>query len=163
MTVSNEQNETINHWMVLSKAPDGTAEGLWESAKMYFMWCEANPIYKEEMIKQTGAIVSMACPRPFNLPALCLHCGVTPGYITDMARNPKAGDIYLVAQRILQVIYSQNLEYAMVGIFNPVISAKKLNLGTNEDSGKTAAVINIEIVKGDSIPELAESEFEKGE
>ena len=153
-------NETINHWMVKAHAVDGTAEGLWESAKMYFMWCEANPIYKDEMIKQTGAITSSICPRPFNLPALCLHCGVTPGYINDMSRNAKAGMLQLVAQKILQVIYAQNLEYAMVGIFNPVIAAKKLNLGVNDEQARVAATINIEVVK-ENMPALADSEFEK--
>lgn len=113
------------------------------------------------MIKQTGEIVSAVMPRPFNLPALCLHCGVTPGYINDMARNSKAGTLSLVCQRILMVIYSQNLEYAMVGIFNPVISAKKLNLGANDEQGRTAATINIEVIKGGTVPELADSEFEK--
>lgn len=155
--------QTMNHWMVKSTGVGDSAQGLWESAKLYFMWCEANPIYKKEVVRQTGAFVDSEVPRPFNLPALCLHCGVTPGYIMDMARNVKAGDYHLVAQRILQVIYSQNLEYAMVGIFNPVVTAKKLNLGTNEEQGKVATQINIEVVKGDGIPELAESEFEKPE
>jgi len=152
---------TINHWMIKSKAVGDTAETLWESAKEYFMWCEANPIFKKEMIKQTGAIVDMECPRPFNLPALCLHCGVTTGYITDMARNPRAGDFFFVAQRILQVIYSQNLEYAMVGIFNPVISAKKLNLGENDETGKVPAQINVEVITYAGQPSLSETEFEK--
>jgi len=154
-------SDTVNHWMVKAHAGDGSAEQLWESACAYFMWCEANPIYKDEMIKQTGDIVSAVMPRPFNLPALCLHCGVTPGYINDMARNAKAGTLSLVCQRILMVIYSQNLEYAMVGIFNPVISAKKLNLGANDEQGRTAATINIEVIKGGTVPELADSEFEK--
>lgn len=155
------QMRTINHWQVQSQISDGSAEALWEAAKMYFMWCENNPIYKEEMIRQTGELVSSITPRPFNLPALCLHTGTTPGYITDMSRNIKAGDLYLVCQRILMVIYSQNLEYAMVGIFNPVIAAKKLNLGVNDEQTKVAATINIEVIKNDDTPQLADSEFEK--
>jgi hypothetical protein len=153
--------QTVNHWMVKSVNVGNTAEELWESAKLYFMWCEANPIYKREMIRQTGAMIDTECPRPFNLPALCIHCGVTPGYILDMARNTKAGMYHLVAQKILQVIYSQNLEYAMVGIFNPVVTSKKLNLGAQEEIGKASTTINIEVVKGDNIPELADSEFDK--
>jgi hypothetical protein len=161
----NDKNsdQTINHWMIKAQAGDGSAEQLWESAKRYFMWCEANPIYKQEMVRQTGALAAMECPRPFNLPALCLHCGITPGYVNDMARNTKVGVLSLVCQRILMVIYSQNLEYAMVGIFNPVISAKKLNLGSADEQGKSSATIHIEVIKGGTVPELADSEFEKTE
>ena len=49
----------------------------------------------------------------------------------------------------------------MVGIFNPVIAAKKLNLGVNDEQTKVAASINIEVIKGNDIPGLADSEFEK--
>jgi hypothetical protein len=161
--MANEMNKTINHWVVRSSEIGDTPETLWEAARKYFIWCENNPIYKEEMIRQTGEIVSAICPRPFNLPALCIHCGITPAFINDMARNPKAGNYYFVAQRILQVIYSQNLEYAMVGIFNPVIAAKKLNLGTQDEQGKTPATVNVEVITYAGQPGLADSEFEKSE
>lgn len=154
-------NSTINHWMITAGASGTTPESLMEDAKKYFMWCEANPIYKDEIVKQTGAQTKIEVPRPFNLPALCLHCGVTPQYINDCARNPQAGNFHLVAQWILQVIYAQNLEYAMVGIFNSVLTAKKLNLGVQEEAGKLAAIVNISVVQSENTPRLAENEIEK--
>lgn len=150
---------TINHWMVKSQSSGTKPEDLYEDAKKYFMWCEANPIYKEEMIKQTGALVPVTYPRPFNLPALCIHCGITVQYIMDMAKNPNAGEYNKVAQWILEVIYSQNLEYAMVGIFNSNITMKKLNLGSQDEAGKMPAIIKIEVVTGDA-PQLEDNEFE---
>ena len=75
---------TVNHWMVQAKTSGTTAETLWNDAKEYFMWCENNPIFKQEVVKQTGLVVNTEYPRPFNLPALCLHCGVTVGYIVDI-------------------------------------------------------------------------------
>lgn len=150
-------DKTINHWMIKSKISGDTAESLWDDAKDYFMWCEANPIYKQEMIKQTGAITEIAYPRPFNLAALCLHCGVTVSYITSMAKNKSAGDYHLVAQKILQVIYSQNLEFAMVGIFNSVVTSKKLNLGNEDEGGKVPATINISVIDNGA-PPLLENE-----
>jgi DNA-packaging protein gp3 len=153
-------NNTINHWMVVGKSSGTKAEDLYEDAKEYFMWCEANPIYKEEMIKQTGQMIQIEIPRPYNLPALCVHCGVTASYVMEMARNSNMGEYHQVAQWILACIYAQNLEYAMVGIFNPLVTSKKLMLGTTDDAGKTPAQIKIEVVKIEGVPSLATSEFE---
>jgi DNA-packaging protein gp3 len=150
-------DNTINHWMITSKISGESAESLWEDAKDYFMWCEANPIFKDEMIKQTGDVVNVRYPRPFNLAALCIHCGVTVSYINSMARNQAAGDYYYVAQKILQVIYSQNLEYAMVGIFNANMTARKLNLGVGDDESKAPAIINISVIENGA-PPLLENE-----
>jgi hypothetical protein len=152
-------DETINHWMIKSKMSGDDALSLWEDACEYFQWCEANPIFKEEMIKQTGAVVKMQCPRPFNLPALCIHCGVTVGYINSMAKNAAAGEYHLVAQKILQVIYSQNLEFAMVGIFNSNITSKKLGLGSGDEEGKAPAQVNIQVIENGA-PALLENEQE---
>lgn len=158
--MENEINETVNHWMVKAKVSGSAAEDLWNDAVEYFMWCESHPIYKEEMVRQTGAVANTKAPRPFNLPALCIHCGVTPAYIVDMARNKAAGDFHLVAQKILAVIYSQNLEYAMVGIFNANVTSKKLNLGTPDDEGgKAAATVNIQVIENGA-PPLLENEQE---
>jgi hypothetical protein len=153
---------TVNHWMVKAKVSGDSAESLWNDAKEYFMWCEANPIYKQEMVRQTGATVDVEVPRPFNLAALCIHCGVTIGYINSMAKNKAAGNYHLVAQKILQVIYSQNLEYAMVGIFNPQITAKKLNLGNGDDESKAPATVNITVVECNAPPMLENEQEAKG-
>jgi hypothetical protein len=157
-----EQNTTINHWMVKSKMSGNTAESLWEDAKEYFMWCESHPIWKQEMIKQTGLVTEVNYPRPFNLAALSIHCGVTVSYIVSMSKNASAGDYHHVAQKILQVIYSQNLEYAMVGIFNSNITARKLGLGVNDDESKAPAIINISVIDNHA-PDLLTNEQESRE
>lgn len=151
---------TVNHWMVQAKTSGTTAETLWNDAKEYFMWCENNPIFKQEVVKQTGLVVNTEYPRPFNLPALCLHCGVTVGYIVDMSKNRAAGEYHLVCQKIMQVIYSQNLEYAMVGIFNANVTAKKLGLGEDSEKASIPSVIQISVIKSDDTPALADNEFE---
>jgi len=154
-------DNTINHWMVKAKSSGSKPEDLWNDAKDYFMWCEANPIYKTEVIRQTGEKVDTQFPRPFNLPALCLHCGITSQYIQDIARNRDAGDYYLVAQKILQVIYAQNFEYSMVGIFNANMAIRKLDLNNNDSGSNAQATINIEVIRDDTTPKLSHSEFEK--
>lgn len=157
------QNETINHWMIKPKCSGNTPESLYADAQEYFMWCEKNPIYKQEMIKQTGAVVNVTYPRAFNLPALCIHCGVTMTYIMEIAQNPQAGDFHSVGQWILQCIYSQNLEYAMVGIFSSPVTIKKLNLGAPDQVNNVPAVVHINVIKPKDELQLAETEFdEKG-
>lgn len=155
-------DQTINHWMIKSRSSGNKPENLWDDAVEYFMWCEANPIFKTEVIKQTGGQITTEYPRPFNLPALCLHCGITVQYLNDISRNSQAGDYHLVAQKILQVVYAQNFEYAMVGIFNANMSIKKLDLGSDVDTGKSASTIHIEVINIEDAPKLSSSEYEKG-
>jgi hypothetical protein len=153
-------NYTINHWMIKSKTSGNSPEALWNDAIDYFTWCEANPIYKTEIIKQTGEQINTEYPRPFNLPALCLHCGVTVQYMNDIARNTQAGTYHLVAQKILQVIYAQNFEYSMVGIFNANMTIRKLDLGKDSDNVTGGgATVNIEVVT--SAVELSRSEYDR--
>lgn len=154
-------DETINHWMIRAKSSGSKPEDLWEDAVAYFMWCEANPIFKQEVIKQTGAVIMTKFPRPFNLPALCIHCGVTPQYISDIARNSESGNYFFVANKIMQVIYAQNFEYSMVGIFNANMAIRKLDLGGDDGGMKSTSTINIEVIKIEGTPQLSNSEFEK--
>lgn len=155
------KDETVNHWMVKGKASGDTAESLYEDAKEYFMWCEAHPIKVPQTVAQTGAQIMVEKTRPFNLPALCVHCGVTVGYINDMSRKPEAKEWYAVAQWILACIYSQNLEYAMVGIFNGNITRAKLGLGKDEDEIKAPATIVMKLVDSSDVPQLGENEIEE--
>ena len=86
---------------------------------------------------------------------MCLHCGITEEYLRDMRALPKDSEAYLIVSRILMNIYVQNQEMAMVGEFNPVFTAKILNM-ESEDAGPQK--IMIEYV-GD-LPQLANSENE---
>lgn len=136
---------TINHWMIKSKGVGTTAEDLWEAAKEYFMWVEANPITKQEMIKQTGAMVTVELPRVFNIDALCVHLGVSEGYLQDCAMRKETGDFHMVAQRIFHIIRAQKYEYAAVGIFNANMVGKDLGFGDVDNKPRVPAVINITV------------------
>lgn len=150
-------DQTINHWMIKAESSGTTPECLWNDACRYFMWCEANPIKYQEVARQTGLPYTVTKPRPFNLSALCLHCGVTIAYMREMAKNRDAGEYHLVVQKILQVIYSQKLEYGLVGVYNAPLVAKDLMLGVSEEGGKLAAVINITVLENGQ-PKLAKDE-----
>lgn len=143
-------NCTENHYMKHSVGIGQTGEELWAAAVGYFMWCESKPIYKPELIRTgelAGTVTQIPFPRPFSLEALCIHLGVTSQYIRETAKNPNAKDFYFVAQRILQVIYTQVYEHAIVGIYNAPLVKAAHNIGENDSTGKLAAIVNIQVIE----------------
>ncbi len=136
--------ETINHWMIKSYGIGETPEDLWKSMCQYFMWCEENPIYKKEMIKQTGALTTYEIPRPYDLITMCcVHLGISPSYILDLSKRNDPEGYGDVARRGLAVIRAQKYEYAATGIFNANLIGKELGFDTGKE--KSAAIINITV------------------
>lgn len=143
---------TINHWVIKSQGVGQTAEDLWNAACRYFMWCELSPVYKPML--SNGEIVQMPIPRPFTLAGLCVHCGITAEYLQDVSRNRDANDFYFVAQRIVQVIYTQKLENGMAGVYNANIVRSELKLGDNNSATKLPAIIKITTIENSAPPML---------
>lgn len=162
-----------NHWEIVTLGGNGvvtdTPEGLWKSACMYFSWCDSNPIVSKSKVrvgKDAGKDVSTDVQRPYTIKGLCLHCNLVEEYIRDVRQSKDKKSLwYVVMSKILYIIYVQNEELATVGVFNPIFTAKRLNMET--DDVPTGA-IKIEITQG--LPEISTSEiqilekleFEKG-
>lgn len=154
-----EQWEVLNNGrIVVSSDPIG----LWNQATDYFKWCKENPIIIKRMIysgKKGGEHVEEEKPRAFTIKGLCMHCGITEEYLRDIMDMKDTSSLYYqIVNRILYVIHTQNLEYAMVDIFNPILTAKILNLEKGDTGNDKAPVVKI--VGGDDLPELATSENE---
>jgi hypothetical protein len=153
---------TAQHWEVIAGGHEGfgtTPKELWEMALTYFQWCDASPIYKPELIRaglEAGSVFSTPIPRPYTISGLCLHTGITRDWLYDIAKNKDAQEWYMVATKIIEIIYTQKLEYAITGVFNPVIAAKELGLGNDRTSDQGSPVINIEVV--DDSPKLIDDE-----
>lgn len=152
-----------NHWELLSKGDvvvSNTPEGLWQQACEYFLWCDDHPIKAKKTLtsgKEAGTRVKLEMTRPYTVKGLCIHCGIVEEYLKDL-RNSKAKDslYYIVVSRILYIIYVQNVENATVGLFNPIFTAKMLNIGQDDSQ---AGSIKVELIsKG--IPALSKSENE---
>lgn len=156
-----DTQKTVNHWVIKPSALGLTAEDLWKKACEHWEWQENHPVYKPEVIRNTGEIKQIPIPRPFTVAALCLHCGITYQYLKDISKNPDGGDFYLVAQRILQVIYTQKLENAIAGVYNAPIVARELRIGEGDATGKLPAVIKIYTVEGSSMPLLTNEQDAK--
>ena len=151
-----------SHWEILSRGQvvvSNTPEQLWENAVSYFKWCEENPIKNKKSIAsgaKAGTTMTETMTRPFTVKALCLHCGILEDYIRTIRQTKDKTSLYYnVMTKILYIIYIQNQELATVGVFNPIFTAKILNIDTEE---RSTTPIKIEIVQG--LPVLSESENE---
>lgn len=141
-----------------------TPEKLWDNAVAYFQWCDENPIKTKIPVtsgKDAGLQVTKQQPRQYNVEALCLHCNVSKEYLYTIRNTKDTGsEYYHVISKILYIIYAQNLEYAVVDVFNPILVSKMLNLEKEETPsvGTTVRVIHQDPTSGKTIPELSDSE-----
>lgn len=148
-----------NHWEVVHKGDmdASTAEKLWLCAVNYFIWCDKNPIVNTKTImtgKEAGRHVDEKSVRPYNVKAMCLHCGLSEEWIRDTRQSKdKGSEWYIVVSKILYIIAVQNQEMATVGAYNAIFISRLLNM--DRDELPTSAV-KIEIIGG--TPTLSKSE-----
>lgn len=148
--ISNRSNEEV----------DTSAIGIWTKACEYFKWCDDNPVlWKSSIASGTKAGQSFAneLPQPYSVKALCLYCGMTEAYVSFM-RNTKdtSSDYYIVISKILSIIYVQNLNYAVTGVYNSTFTAKLLSVG---EDVSVPEPVKVEVIT-QNIPSLSSSENE---
>lgn len=151
------------HWKVINaggRQISSTPEQLWKQAVDYFKWCDENPITSKRTLtsgKTQGEKVTVEYKRPYSIKAMCLHCNISERYITDIQdTHSKDSEYYVIMEKILMIIYTQNLEGAIVDIYNPIMVSKILNMdkGTNDEVKK----IQVEVIT--NTPKLENSENE---
>jgi len=155
------------HWKIVHNnrnVVSNSPEQLWDNAVSYFQWCDDNPIRSKVTLtsgKEAGKVVMKQQTRPYSIKALCLHCNLLEEYLRDIRNSRSGDDYYVVVSKILYIVYTQNLENAMVDNFNPIFTAKVLNM-EKEDTGTAQITINhvtnSNVEGGKSIPELSFSE-----
>lgn len=151
-----------NHWERVNSGSivvSNTPEGLWEAACRYFKSCDDDPIFTKALAKSgnmAGSTFKQEHIRPYTVKGFCLHAGIQEEYLRDL-RSSKDKDslYYLVVSRILYTIHTQNTELAILGIYNPIFTAKLLNMDQDD---VPVDKVRIEIVTGQ--PALSESENE---
>ncbi len=84
---------------------------LWEAACEYFQWCVDNPLHRVEKRLDGKGKIKIPTTRPFSLDDVNEHLGV------DIKELEKLEEFNETAIRIKEVIYQQNYENAVVGIF----------------------------------------------
>lgn len=176
--MATQPQSTVQHWEVIA---DGvhvkieSARDLWEHALGYFQWCDLNPIQKPEFIRSgadAGLVKHVPIPRPYTIHSMCLHLGLTREWLYDVSKQNEKNDFYFVANKILQIIYTQKLEYAMTGVFSPVVASRELGLHNNDKTPPGSPVIQIDVLPSPKLltderdvdlPETKNTDFENGD
>ena len=137
------------------------ANDLWITMASYFKWCDNNPLEVPFLIRSglnAGTTKYMKSPQPYSLDGLCLFCGISIQYLRFIA-NGKDEALKAVAERALMIVRTQNLNWAMVGVFNPIIASKLNNLGTSDFGNDEDSSVNITVL-GQGAPPLLSNENE---
>lgn len=131
-----------------------TPDLLWEAACEFFQWCDDNPFYEAEQVKQVGKaykdengkiveperIVSLPRMRPYTIQGLCLYLNCNTTYFNDFEKGLKgkeddlSKDFSYVVSRIKETIYHQKFSGAAAGFFNANIIARDLGLIDKSDT-----------------------------
>lgn len=151
------------HWKMMNydiaSIRNETAQDLWNNACNYFKWCDEHPIKVKRLLgsgKLAGQSSDEFHARPYTVKGLCAHCNILEEYLRDIrATKNDQSEYYHVVSKILYLIYIQNVEGAMIGIYSPMFTSKVLML--DKDDVPTGSV-KVEIVAG--LPELSTSESE---
>lgn len=152
----------MQHWQLVSagmRTVSNTPEGLWSNATEYFKWCDDNPVeIKKTLVsgKEAGRTVVTETPRPYSVKGLCVHCGILQEYVRDIQQTKdKSSKYYMVISTILYLIFIQNQELAMIGVYNPVFTSRVLNMDKDDTP---VSSITVNVVHG--LPQLSNSENE---
>lgn len=138
-----------------------TAEELCISFMAYFQWCDNNRMEVPEIIrngKDAGTTKFVKVPQPYSINGICLFCGITPSYLKYIATSVDE-EYRTLAQRVLMIIQEQNVNWAMVGVFNQMMVSKLHDVGNKSLMDDEDNTVNINVLAADS-PRLLENENE---
>lgn len=108
-----------------------TPAQLLEAAENYFDWCDRNPWYKNEKTKD-GEIIPIPTQRPYTIVGFCVFLGTSETFWRDF-KSAAPPEFEETISKITSRIESQQLEGAIVGVFNANIIARKLGLAEKKD------------------------------
>lgn len=126
---------------------------LLEEASLYFDWCDRHPWERNELVKYKGDSeqVGVSLGRPYSIEGLTCYLGVSASYF----RSAKAGirkkidesretdveiELLHAYEYIEQIIRTQNIEGATVGLFSPHIVTRVYNLAETINSNASQSV-----------------------
>ena len=109
-----------------------TPELLWGAAIEYFQWCQNNPIMAQDN-KGTKNVNEVKFIRPFTLKGFCIFCDASEYWFINFEKAANE-DFLQVIRKIRDIIYTQKLEGATIGIYNSNIVARELGLADNTNN-----------------------------
>lgn len=117
---------------------------LWESACEYFEWCDNNPWQKTEAAKagdHFGEVVTAPTSRPYSQRGLCIFLDIDENTLTRYCEEDEYKDFWATANKIRNIIKTQQWEGAMVGAYNSNIAARSLGLTEKQDIDQNLNII----------------------
>jgi hypothetical protein len=125
---------------------------LWKAACEYFEHTDSRKWIKKDWVGKDAYEVERETETPYTMTGLCLYLGCSHDYFIQFEKDLAGKDDELskgfseILTRVKQIVYTQKLEGAAVGIFNASIIARDLQLKDKVDaevSGKDGAPIEI--------------------
>lgn len=101
-------------------------ELLMEAVEEYLTYVDESPWMNKEAIKGgefAGQIISIPTARPYTLTGLCLYLNCDTSYFRKF-KTTCSEDFFTVITRIEEIILTQQIEGALVGAFNPNLTAR---------------------------------------
>jgi len=137
----------------------GDAAVLMEEAYKYFDWCDRHPWEKTELVKYQGYASEAEVPlgRPYTMDGLTYYLGVSGSYFRSAKGNlkdkierskatPEEVELLETIELIEQVVRTQNIEGAAVGVFSPNLVARLHNIAENVNNNNTGdAVVRVTV------------------
>jgi hypothetical protein len=92
----------------------------------YFTWCDNNPIMVTEVYGKDAKMMEIPKARAFTIHGLCLHANMSIDTFYKYEKEyPEYKEVYAF---IRSTMFAQKFEGAAVGMFNPNIIARDLQL-----------------------------------
>lgn len=142
---------------------------LLEEAYAYFDWCDRTPWEKAELVKYKGDYEEASVPigRPYTLSGLMVYLGVSVGYYRGAMANIRekidknrasSGEIELLEafELIEQIVRTQQIEGAAVGVFSPNLVARLNGLADNQKVTTDQPVISVSVRDKETAADLDE-------
>ena len=162
-----EEKKKVPFWKLRGANADltefQTPSKLWSAACKYFKFVDENPLFESKLVKykDVSTVENTPLMRPYTLSGLCFFLGCSEAAfrkfkknIAKQASTQATNDINTsfisCIHGIEQVIETQQLEGAMIGIFNYNIVRAKLGLVDKQDvtsNGETIMKINVQKAK----------------
>jgi hypothetical protein len=136
----------------------GDAALLWEEASKYFDWCDRNPRYKVEIVKYKDGYEEAELPkgRAYTMLGLTLFLGVSEAYFrrafADLREKEEKGtasaaelELLNTIERICQVIKTDQIEGAAVGLYSSGIISRLNGLSDNMNVHSTQPIVRVTV------------------
>jgi hypothetical protein len=118
-----------------------TPEDLWKAACEYFEATDARKWKKKDWVGKDAEEVERESETPYTWTGLALFLDIDTDTLRNYGKEEGYKDFFGIISRIGQIIYTQKIEGASVGAFNPSIVARELGLAEKTDvTNKTFTV-----------------------